>query len=262
MELTADGVSVRIDLEAGGRLASLRVRDHELLVTDRSAGLYGWGCYPMVPWAGRVRRGRFRFADRDVTLPLGMPPHSIHGIGVELPWTRTSSTTWERTLHDPWPFGGRAVQSADLTDERLVLELSVEAERAMPAMVGWHPWFRRRLDDGVSVALRFAADAMLVRDDDGIPTGATVPPPPGPWDDCFSGVGQPVGLTWGDELSLELRSTCDHWVAYTEPDHAVCVEPQSGPPDAFNLAPQVVQPGTPLTHRFEIRWGSAPSPSP
>ena len=28
-----------------------------------------------------------------------------------------------------------------------------------------------------------------------------------------------------------LTSTCDHWVVYTEPEHAICVEPQSGPPE-------------------------------
>jgi aldose 1-epimerase len=134
------------------------------------------------------------------------------------------------------------------------LELTVEADHAMPAMVGWHPWFRRRLDLGPPVALEFVAEAMLVRDDDGIPTGATVPPPPGPWDDCFTGVGQPIVMAWGDELSLELRSSCSHWVAYTEPDHAACVEPQSGPPDAFNQAPQIVEPGAALTHWFEVRW--------
>ena len=104
------------------------------------------------------------------------------------------------------------------------------------------------------VVLDFVPDAMLVRDDDGIQTGATVPPPPGPWDDCFSGVRQPVGLEWPDVLTVELRSSCRYWVAYTEPDHAACVEPQSGPPDAFNWAPEIVEPGAALTHRFEIRW--------
>jgi aldose 1-epimerase len=254
MELVADGVVARVDLEAGGRLASLQVHGHELLVTDRSAGVYGWGCYPMVPWAGRVRRGRFRFEDRDVTLPLGMPPHSIHGIGVQRPWKQTGPTGSERALDDPWPFGGRAVQTLDLTDGRLRMELTVEAERAMPAMVGWHPWFRRRLGAGDPLTLDFAPDAMLVRDDDGIPTGPTVAPPRGPWDDCFTGVRQPVELAWGDELSVELRSSCSHWVVYTEPDDAACVEPQSGPPDAFNWAPQIVTPDAPLTHWFEIRW--------
>ena len=254
MELTADGVVAVVDLDAGGRLASLCVHGHELLVTDRADGVYGWGCYPMVPWAGRVRRGRFRFQDTEVALPLGMPPHAIHGVGVESAWIRTGPTELACDLRDPWPFGGRALQRLDLDGDRLVLGLSVEAEQAMPAMVGWHPWFRRRLDGGGPVELDFVPDAMLTRDDDGIQTGATVPPPPGPWDDCFSGVRQPVGLAWPDVLAVQLRSSCAFWVVYTEPDHAACVEPQSGPPDSFNQTPQVVEPGAPLTHWFEIRW--------
>jgi galactose mutarotase-like enzyme len=41
---------------------------------------------------------------------------------------------------------------------------------------------------------------------------------------------------------------------YTDPEHAVCVEPQSGPPDEFNLAPNVVHPGTPLVITATFRW--------
>jgi galactose mutarotase-like enzyme len=43
-------------------------------------------------------------------------------------------------------------------------------------------------------------------------------------------------------------------VVYTNPEHAVCVEPQSGPPDEFNLAPKIVEPGTPLVVEATFRW--------
>ena len=36
-----------------------------------------WGAYPMAPWAGRIRDGRFTFRGRDVRLPLNLPPHAI-----------------------------------------------------------------------------------------------------------------------------------------------------------------------------------------
>jgi aldose 1-epimerase len=47
-------------------------------------------------------------------------------------------------------------------------------------------------------------------------------------------------------------------VIFDEPSDATCVEPQSGPPDAFNLnehvTPHVVDPVTPLTRRMSIVW--------
>jgi aldose 1-epimerase len=37
--------------------------------------------------------------------------------------------------------------------------------------------------------------------------------------------------------SLRLETGCDHWLIFNERAHATCVEPQGGPPDAFNLEP-------------------------
>jgi aldose 1-epimerase len=37
-------------------------------------------------------------------------------------------------------------------------------------------------------------------------------------------------------VSVCLASTCRFWVVYTGNPNGVCVEPQSGPPDAFNTA--------------------------
>jgi len=44
-------------------------------------------------------------------------------------------------------------------------------------------------------------------------------------------------------------------VVFTEPEHAICVEPQSGPPDAVNLdVATVVTPGTPLVVHATFTW--------
>jgi aldose 1-epimerase len=118
----------------------------------------------------------------------------------------------------------------------------------MPATLGWHPWFRR------PVELAFAARSMYERDADGMPSGQLVTPPPGPWDDCFTGVDLPPVLRFAGGPTVEISSDCDHWVVYTEPQHALCVEPQSGPPDGFTLAPYVVEPGAPLVRHMTWRW--------
>ena len=238
----------------GGRIGSLVVGGHELLVTGDPDRLR-WGSYPMAPFAGRIRHGRFAFRGAEHRLPLEMPPHAIHGVVWDRPWRVDDPTTLAIDLDDRWPFRGRVVQRFALDEEALRVELTLEAAEAMPATIGWHPWFRRFLVPGdPSVTVDLDADEMLVRDGEGIPSGERVAPPPGPWDDAFTGVhGEPT-LTWPGRLRLRLSSTCAWWIVYTEPERAVCVEPQSGPPDAVNGSPEIVEPGAPLVHTMRWRW--------
>ena len=104
----------------------------------------------------------------------------------------------------------------------------------MPVVIGWHPWFRRVLAEGTEpVSLAFRAGTMLVRGADGIPTGERVPPTAGPWDDAFTDLAADPVLEWPGQLRLSVASTCSWWVVYSMPEHAICVEPQSGPPDGL-----------------------------
>lgn len=247
----------------GGRISSFVVRGSELLRSG-GAGDGGilWGSFPMVPFAGRIRRGHFRFADRDVQLHLNHPPDAIHGTVHERHWQVDDPTTVSIDLGPAWPFSGRVVQRFALEDDRLDVSLTLLAEEPMPAALGWHPWFRRRLAgtldrpaaSSAPVDLHLDAASMYLRDIDGLPTGELVKPPPGPWDDCFTGLRSPPRLTWPGVLELELTSSCDHWVVYDEPPDAVCVEPQTGPPDFVNLAPSTTLPGEPLVATMTWRW--------
>jgi aldose 1-epimerase len=249
----------------GGRMTSLVVDGHEILVTE-GYGPIRWGCYPMVPFAGRVRDGRFTFAGRAVQLPLNLPPHAIHGTVFERPWTVVGPDTLAIDLGPDWPFAGRAHQRFTLLEDGLEAELTLEADEPMPGAIGWHPWFRRvlagtttaPLPASETVGLRFDAAWMYVRDADGLPTGALAPPGPPSWDDCFTGLRSAPRLTWPGVMSLDIRSDCDHWVVYDEPDDAICVEPQTAPPDFTSIAPVTIQPGRPL--RATMSWHWQPSP--
>ena len=96
---------------------------------------------------------------------------------------------------------------------------------------------------------------MHRRDRDGIPSGDLVKPTEGPWDDCFSDLAGPPGLTWPEGIALEVHSTCPDWVVYDEPTHALCIEPQSRAPNALNgSVVDVVRPGHPLIHTMSLRW--------
>lgn len=45
--------ALRLDPANGGRIASLEVDGVELLAPRQGSDWLRWGCYPMVPWAGR-----------------------------------------------------------------------------------------------------------------------------------------------------------------------------------------------------------------
>ncbi|AMJ55270.1 MULTISPECIES: aldose epimerase [Stenotrophomonas] len=256
--LRAGKLEVALAPEAGGRIAQLRYDGVDWLIgeNDVPPATIAWGCYPMVPWAGRIRRGRFDFDGKSHMLPANFGAHAIHGVGFSRPWhiesidaaTATLSLRLPQDAH--WPFGGSTRQAIQVHDNRLHLQLSVEAgDQAMPAVLGWHPWFRK------PEQLLFSPDAMYPRDEDGIATLPVGKPTPGPWDDCFVAQGETTLVRAGQRLRL--RADSDHWVVYDGAAHATCVEPQTGPPDAFTLAPHRLAPGEQLALAFEFAWDGA-----
>jgi len=258
--LEAGNARVVVRPDAGGRLGSVQLGGDELLVTGSPDGPIYWGAYPMAPWAGRIRNGRFSFAGRPHQLPLRMPPHAIHGVVLDQPWSiiaqTPSSATMGIELDDRWPFRGRVTHRVALHPDWLEAVLTLEAEESMPVTMGWHPWFRRALGvpDQPGVQLRFDPERMLMRDATGIPTGELIAPSAGPWDDAFTGLRSNPVLEWPGRLRLEISSTCEWWVVYTQPVDALCVEPQSGPPDAANLDPTVVEAGDTVEHSMRWAW--------
>ena len=104
-----------------------------------------------------------------------MPPHAIHGVVYDRPWEVLGPDAIGIELDERWPFRGRAEQRFALDEDGLSMTLVVEADEPMPATVGWHPWFRRSVGEGIpDVRLRFDAGTMLVRDGEGMPSGERV----------------------------------------------------------------------------------------
>jgi aldose 1-epimerase len=261
--LESSDARLEVSPKDGGRISSLVVRGSELLVTEGDAAVM-WGAFPMVPFAGRIRHGRFRFGDRDIQLARNFGPDAIHGTVFERPWQVDDPTTVSIDLGPGWPFAGHVIQGFALTDDQLDVSLTLIADEPMPAALGWHPWFRRRLtgagaagrsaEASAPVEIHLDAAWMYVRDADDIPTGQLVEPPAGPWDDCFTGLRSAPRLTWPGVLGLEVSSSCDHLVVYDQPQDAVCVEPQTAPPDFVNIAPSTTIAGVPLVATMTWRW--------
>lgn len=262
LQLRAGPAEALID-ETGGRVASLRLDRAELLLTEADSPV-DRGLYPMVPFAGRIRHGRFTFDGVDHQLPCNLGPHAIHGTVLATRW-RTVDHAADRwcgsvDLGPPWPFGGTATHELRLRPDGLTARLEVtNDDRAMPVTAGWHPWWRRRLGTGdLELDVDLTAARMYERGDDHVPTGRLIAPSAPPWDDCFTHLRRPPILRWPCGLTITTATTADHWVLFTRPDQALCVEPQSGPPDAVNLGTgcTLVAPGRPLILEASWTWRS------
>ncbi|MER6673742.1 aldose 1-epimerase [Streptomyces sp. NPDC000983] len=252
--LTAGDAEVTVQPGNGGRIGGLRVGGTELLRQGER-----FGCFPMVPWCGRTRDGRFLDGGVVRQMPLNAPPHAIHGTARDGAWRTARAGADEAVitydLVEPWPHRARVTQVVALAEDSLTLTMSVETyQDSFPAQIGWHPWFHRTLG-GTDVTLDFSPAWQEERGADHLPTGKRIDPEPGPWDDCF---GMPEGvdvtLTWPGLLALKVTSPESWVVVYDEQEEAVCVEPQTGPPDGLNTLPRLVTPLEPLEATTTWSW--------
>lgn len=212
-------VRAEIDPTFGARLVSLSLDGHEVIGgADAGSGTgasIGTGCYPMLPWAGRLR------------------DHTIHGPGRDAEWTDHGDGEFSVELTDAAGKPGVATLGYLLLDHGIEMMLAWHGEPGGWCSLGFHPWFRRQLDIGDPAVLDVNPVSMVQRGSDHLPTGELVPPAPPPWDDCFRLAGPPR-LTWPGALAIDLVSDASWWVLLDGHRGAVCVEPQTAPPDAIN----------------------------
>ena len=257
--MRAGDAALTVDADDGARITSLRVGDHELLVPHDGIGP-GWtyGSFVMAPWAGRIRDGIASWNGLTGQYPRQPDDgHGLHGLVHSAAWSQVSPTRWALDVpglgDGGWLAPIHLEQLLALHPDRLELSLEVTAPAPVPVTVGWHPWFHRRLG-GAAVELDLPAGYLRERDATGIATDRRVPVPPPPWDDAFGGRTGPITLTWPGVLRLELEHDGPVTVVFTGKDHAVCVEPQTGPPDEVNTRPRIVAPDRPLRLTSTWRW--------
>jgi aldose 1-epimerase len=259
VRLAAGGAVLTLVPGSGGRATSLVVDGLELLAHETTTDV-GWGWYPLAPWPGRLRDNALVWGGTAFPMPVTHEVWAIHGTVYAVPWTVEEATDTSAVLSvplvPPWPWAGRVRQTWRLGDGSLETALEVTSDVAeFPAELGWHPWFRRRLERGGPAVLDLPAESMYERDAGHLPTGVLVsPPPPGPYDDTFPLPGGEVALTWPGALRLSCRTDCGFVVVYDERPEALCVEPQTAPPDGINLTPGLVSPGSPRTARAVWSW--------
>lgn len=264
VRLTAGEAELTVQPDQGCRIASLRFEGTELLLQGPE-----YGCFVMAPWCGRTDQGRFHSGGDLYQLPLDDGEHALHGLARHMPWqvvrADERSAAFVCALGDPWPWSGVVNQHIELAEDGSGVELTLGIEttdNSFPAQAGWHPYFVRNLGrGGQDVTLDFAPAWREELGPDHIPTGRRLEPTTedspldGPLDDCF---GMPEGvdvtLAWPGERTLRVTSRSEWVVVYDGESDAVCVEPQTGPPNGLNTHPQLVTRIAPLEHTMRWTW--------
>ncbi|NUU68303.1 aldose 1-epimerase [Enterobacteriaceae bacterium BIT-l23] len=255
-------IHIRVYPHDGARITSLQAFGYEVLRQwgpQRKA--FQYGCFPMVPWAGRLGYATLNVGGQSYTLPANKSPHALHGMACYSSWEIVEETAdrlrLRMHLDSPWPWQGEVQQILTLKDDGVILRLEVgSASETFPASAGWHPWFAKYLTDnakGEELQVLFHADWQEESGNDELPTGNRIAPCPGPWDDCF-GFSSPlnVRLQWPGQLTMSMESTAKSLVVFDKQQDATCVNPLTQAPNAINHAPQFVRPGEPLV--IETIW--------
>lgn len=221
-----------------------------------SADPLAMASFPLVPYANRIAGGRFAFDGQDYQLPrnFGDHPHSIHGFGWQTPWTVSETDgASARLVHDHdgmagWPWAYRAEQRVVVTPDAFTMALSLTnvGDRAMPAGLGFHPYF---LADA-RTTLAFDAHSLWLSTPDMLPDREAPADALGDWsrpapvlggsliDNVYGGWDGTAMIERGDGLRLTMTATGAEWLHVFRPPGGTdfCLEPVSHRPDSINHA--------------------------
>jgi aldose 1-epimerase len=251
LSIRSDHSHAEIELFGGRVLAYETIFDEASFHWLVSSEPGGAGCFPMLPFAFRLRDGKFKFGDQQVALPANVAEdrHPMHGFAWQQPWRLVTHSDSAICMHsestDLWPWNYEAYQTISLVGDDLLLEMSVSnlADTEMPLGFGWHPFFNRSAQTQVHAKCSLQAELdeayMFKRWHKNAPlvleTGLVLS---GGCDDVYGGWLGSAMIRWSDKLALHMtaNSTLDHLVLYAPATRPFfCLEPASMVPNAFNV---------------------------
>lgn len=179
LRLAAGALAAEVLPSVGGSIARFdRIgtgrRQPLLRGTDAAApAVLDTGCFPLVPFANRIRGGRFQCDGREVHLPPNMAGDAspLHGQGWLAAWQveeadEASCTLAYRHEAGEWPWSYQARQHVALDPAGLSLTLwcrNLSPER-MPCALGFHPYYPCDADTvlDTDVASAWTIDAAVL----------------------------------------------------------------------------------------------------
>lgn len=279
IHLTSGDSICEIAPALGGSILRLSVAGAELLrrAPPGADSIQRVACFPLIPFANRIARGRLEFQGRDVSIELDPDgdPHALHGHGWRRGW-QVSERHDDRAritldyLGEDWPWPYRAEQTIVLRPGGIEIEIAVQNRHpqcAMPTGVGIHPFFSRATQNWIAAD----AGAWWRNDETGLATEMQV-------DDRFS-ADRPCAVADLEGLDNFFASDGDIVVDHgtrVGGDRTVgfhvyvptgrdffCVEPVSHVPNSFGrreITPDdLIAAGASKSWRFSIR-NTAPRP--
>ena len=212
-------------------------------------------CFPLIPFSNRIRNGRFTFQGKQIKMPPNFSPevHTIHGHGWKVPWTVSEVKENRAVLAyqhfaDAWPFPYLARQVFELNGSSLTLTLQItnNGKSAMPAGIGFHPYFVRT----PLATITAKTERMWINDSENMPLSLEQPEEikllnhgfevkQKTLDNLFCGWNREALISWPEwhaALKITADAPLDYLVIFTPPEeNFFCVEPVSHVTDAFNL---------------------------
>jgi aldose 1-epimerase len=260
-------VHLVIDENDGGRAVSWQVAGHEILGSQGTHQI-NYGMYPMAPWAGRIRDNAVTMNGIEYSFPVNFDPWAIHGLVLTSQFNviqhQENHLVLEREFGNDWPVAGRVRCEWILDNEGLTTEIiCTSTSDAFPAVVGWHPWFRREISHR-EAAWTTDCNELLQRGSDALPTGERVflDLADGPFDDVFTG-GHNASIEWPGVLRVDVENSHPWFVIFDELPNFICLEPQTGPADGLSgkhTPVTMVTPDQPLVMRTCWRITRAQQP--
>jgi aldose 1-epimerase len=250
--------------DLGGTVAALTYQGRDILrpTLAGASNPLETACFPLVPYANRIADGRFMFAGESYVLPRNMEgqDHPLHGVGWIRGWDVESSDAVSAVLvhtHETdadWPWSYRAEQHFTLDVSGLRVSLSVQntTDRAMPAGLGFHPYFPATDDTRLS----FDAESVWLADDAMLPTERIGANHFADWsvgdavvrealiDNAYEGWDKEATIATPDYTITLTGEGTPYLHVFTPPGLGFfCAEPVSDMPNALNMAdPTILAP--------------------
>jgi aldose 1-epimerase len=286
LNLTSGDSAVTVCPQIGGSIAQFTWRGHDVLrpapdTAIRDGLVRQMGFYPLVPYSNRIGYAELIVNTDKYRLRANAPPepHALHGFGWQREWQVKSHSDHAATLsliHEPdtdWPFACDATEHISFAGDSLHLRLQLTNTdtRAMPAGLGFHPFFP--INDETS--FEAAWQAMWAMGGDKLPIGRVEAPPEAnfrqsrqikDWqvDNCFTGWSRHAVLEYpSHRVQIDADENCRQLVCFAPNDgrNFIALEPVSHVNNAFALAAagvgdtgtRILAPGQTLAISMSIR---------
>ncbi|WP_162144078.1 MULTISPECIES: hypothetical protein [Agrobacterium] len=250
MRISSEFLTAEFRPELGGRVSKLRHSSGvDILVPlgiDAFEALY-WpkaGAYPLVPYHNRISNSQLQTQEGTISLqphPQTIP-HTLHGPAQLRPWSVKEHSANSLTMQigwkpdEAWPWDFEAKQIFTVSGNSLELRFLLQniGRSAMPAGLGWHPYFNS------ASPVAHDAEYLWPHRADYLPEGRRLkisnPTEVSKLKTAYLDTWSTVRFPLGNKLSVTLTASSifEHLVIHQADDYS-CIEPVTHVADGFNL---------------------------